>query len=250
MSDFGGRHVIVTGASSGIGLAVARMLVGRGARVSMIARRAEVLTERVAELGGKSAAAFAADVGDRRKLEEAISGAVHKFGPAYGLFANAGLAGNFAPAVDYPSDLFEKILKVNLTSVFWAMQAVLPAMIEAKSGAILVTGSMASKRGMAMNPAYVASKHGVLGLSRAIAVEMAPHGVRCNCIIPGFIETPAFDLIPEEQKGRIESRVPQRRMGSADELAEAACFLLSPAASHITAQDWAVDGGTLNTLEV
>ena len=250
MSDFAGRHIIVTGASSGIGLATARLLVAQGARVSMIARRAEVLAERVAELGGKNAAAFAADVGERAKLEDAIAGAVHKFGPAYGLFANAGLAGNFAPATDYPSDLFEKILKVNLTSVFWAMQAVLPAMIEAKAGAILVTGSMASKRGMAMNPAYVASKHGVLGLSRAIAVEMAPHGVRCNCIIPGFIDTPAFELIPEDQKGKINSRVPQRRMGSAEELAEAAVFMLSPAASHITAQDWAVDGGTLNTLEV
>jgi NAD(P)-dependent dehydrogenase (short-subunit alcohol dehydrogenase family) len=130
------------------------------------------------------------------------------------------------------------------------MQAVLPSMVEAKSGSILVTGSMASKRGMAMNPAYVASKHGVLGLSRAIAVEMGPHGVRCNCIIPGFIETPAFDLIPEEQKGKIEGRVPQRRMGSAEELAEVAVFMLSPAASHVTAQSWAVDGGTLDTLEV
>ncbi len=249
MSDFGGRHVIVTGASSGIGLATARMLVARGARVSMLARRADMLEAEASKLG-KTAAAFAADVGDRRKLEDAIAGAVHRFGPVYGLFANAGLAGNFAPAVDYPSDLFEKVLRVNLTSVFWAMQAVLPAMIEAKSGAILVTGSMASKRGMAMNPAYVASKHAVLGLSRAIAVEMAPHGVRCNCIIPGFIETPAFDLIPEDQKGKINGRVPQRRMGSADELAEVACFMLSPAASHVTAQDWAVDGGTLNTLEV
>ncbi|MBO9575089.1 MAG: SDR family oxidoreductase [Sphingobium sp.] len=249
MTDFAGRHIIVTGASSGIGLATAKLLVERGARVSMLARRAEVLAERVIELGG-NAAAFAADVGDRKQLEDAISGAVHKFGPAYGLFANAGLAGNFAPATDYPSDLFEKILKVNLTSVFWAMQAVLPAMIEARSGSILVTGSMASKRGMAMNPAYVASKHGVLGLSRAIAVEVAPHNVRCNCIVPGFIETPAFDLIPEEQKGKINGRVPQRRMGSAEELAEVAVFMLSPAASHVTAQNWAVDGGVLDTLEV
>jgi NAD(P)-dependent dehydrogenase (short-subunit alcohol dehydrogenase family) len=249
MTDFGGRHVIVTGASSGIGLATARMLVAQGARVSLLARRADKLAEAVDELGA-NASAFAADVGDRALLERGLSDAADLFGPAYGLFANAGLAGNFAPAMTYPGDLFEQVLKVNLTSVFWAIQAVLPAMIEAKGGSILVTGSMASKRGMAMNPAYVASKHGVLGLSRAIAVEMAPHGVRCNCIIPGFIETPAFDLIPETQKGKIEGRVPQRRMGSSDELAATACFLLSPAASHVTAQDWAVDGGTLNTLEV
>jgi NAD(P)-dependent dehydrogenase (short-subunit alcohol dehydrogenase family) len=249
MSDFEGRHVVVTGASSGIGLAAARMLVTKGAKVSMLARRADALAAEAASIG-PNAAAFAADVADRAALEKALQDAAAHFGPIYGLFANAGLAGNFAPAMSYPSDLFEQVLKVNLTSVFWAIQAVLPGMVEAKSGAILVTGSMASKRGMAMNPAYVASKHGLLGLSRAIAVEMAPHNIRCNCIIPGFIETPAFDLIPDDQKGKIEGRVPQRRMGSADELAEVACFLLSPAASHVTAQDWAVDGGTLETLEV
>jgi len=249
MTDFAGRHIIVTGASSGIGLATARMLAARGARVSMIARRAETLATEVARIG-ENAAGFAADVGDRAVLEKALAGATAQFGPAYGLFANAGLAGNFAPATSYPAALFEQILTVNLTSIFWAIQFVLPAMIEAKEGAILVTGSMASKRGMAMNPAYVASKHGVLGLSRAIAVEMAPHNVRSNCIIPGFIETPAFDLLPPDQQAKIDARVPQRRMGSADELAEVACFLLSPAASHVTAQSWAVDGGVLETLEV
>ncbi|MBN8818276.1 MAG: SDR family oxidoreductase [Sphingomonas sp.] len=249
MTDFAGRHVIVTGASSGIGLATARMLVARGARVSMLARRQAMLDEEAAQLGA-NAAGFAADVGDKGALEAALSAATAHFGPAYGLFANAGLAGNFAPALSYSPDLFDEVLRVNLTSVFWAIQALAPAMIEAGEGSILVTGSMASKRGMAMNPAYVASKHGVLGLSRAIAVELAPHKVRCNCVIPGFIETPAFDLIPPDQAARINQRVPQRRMGSSDELAEVACFLLSPAAAHVTAQDWAVDGGVLNTLEV
>src|SRR5207253_9034345 len=137
-----------------------------------------------------------------------------------------------------------------LVSVFWAIQKVLPAMIEARKGAILVTGSMASKRGMAMNPAYVSSKHGVLGLTRAIAVEMAPHGIRANCVIPGFIRTEALDRIPEGQKGKIAARVPQRRMGSAEEFAEVAAFLLSDAASHVTGQDWAVDGGVLESIEV
>ena len=249
MTDFGGRHVVVTGASSGIGLVTARMLAARGAKVSMLARRKEALAEEAGKIG-TSAAAFTADVGDKAALEQALAEAVAHFGPAYGLFANAGLAGNFAPALSYSTDLFDEVLRVNLTSVFWAIQALAPGMIEAGEGSILVTGSMASKRGMAMNPAYVASKHGVLGLSRAIAVELAPQGVRCNCVIPGFIETPAFDLIPPDQAARINQRVPQRRMGSAEELAEVACFMLSPAASHVTAQNWAVDGGVLETLEI
>ncbi|MBC2778607.1 SDR family NAD(P)-dependent oxidoreductase [Parasphingopyxis marina] len=248
-SRFEGKHIAVTGASSGIGLVTAQMLASRGARVSMFARRKDVLDEEVAGIGDH-AAGFAADVGDKNQLEGALDAAASHFGPIEALFANAGLTGGFTPAVEFPADAFEETIRVNLISVFWAIQKVLPPMIAAKRGAILVTGSMGSKRGMAMNPAYVASKHGVLGLTRAIAVEMAPHNVRANCIIPGFIRTEALDRIPPEQKGKIDARIPQGRMGSPEELAEVAAFLLSDAASHVTGQDWAVDGGVLESLEV
>ncbi len=247
--NFNGKHIVVTGASAGIGLVAATMLVERGARVSLIARRQEMLDAAVADLGPNSAG-FAADVGDKTQLDAALDAAAAHFGPIEALFANAGLTGGFTPFTLFDSDTFEQTLRVNLTSVFWAAQKVIPAMIEAGKGAILVTGSMGSKRGMAMNPAYVSSKHGVLGLTRAIAVEMAPHGIRANCIIPGFIRTEALDRIPPEQQGRIAQRVPQRRMGSCEDLAEVACFLLSDAASHVTGQDWAVDGGVLESIEV
>ncbi|WAT16875.1 SDR family NAD(P)-dependent oxidoreductase [Aurantiacibacter sp. MUD11] len=246
---FDGQHIVVTGASSGIGLVTAKLLAQRGAKVTLIARRSDKLEEAKQEIGDNAAWATA-DVGDREQLENALDAAVSQNGPIHGLFANAGLTGGFTPLLEYPGDLWEDTLRVNLSSVFWAIQKVLPAMVEANKGSILVTGSMASKRGMAMNPAYVASKHGLLGLSRAVAMEMAPHGVRCNCVIPGFIETEALARIPEEQRKMIEGRVPQRRMGSAEEMAEVAAFLLSDAASHVTGQDWAVDGGTLETLEV
>jgi NAD(P)-dependent dehydrogenase (short-subunit alcohol dehydrogenase family) len=247
--DFHGQHIVVTGGSSGIGLVTARLLASRGARVSLIARRKELLDEAVAGIG-EHAAGFAADVGDKAQLDGAIEAAAAHFGPIHGLFANAGLTGGFTPAVAFDPAVFEETIRVNLTSVFWAIQKVLPAMIEARNGVILVTGSMASKRGMAMNPAYVSSKHGVLGLTRAIAAEMAPHNVRANCIIPGFIKTEALERIPPEQMGKIEQRIPMRHMGTCEELAEVAAFLLSDAASHVTGQDWAVDGGVLESIEV
>lgn len=247
--DLTGQHIAITGASSGIGLVTAKMLHARGAKVTLIARRSEQLEAAKQELG-EGAAWATADVGERDQLDAALDAAVHQNGAITGLFANAGLTGGFTPFAEFDAQVFEDTLRVNLTSVFWAIQKVTPAMVEAGKGSILITGSMASKRGMAMNPAYVASKHGVLGLARAVAMEMAPHGIRCNTVIPGFIETEALARIPDEQKGKISGRVPQRRMGSSEELAEVACFLLSDAASHVTGQDWAVDGGTLNTLEV
>jgi NAD(P)-dependent dehydrogenase (short-subunit alcohol dehydrogenase family) len=142
------------------------------------------------------------------------------------------------------------VLAVNLTGAFRAIKRVLPGMVARGRGAILVTGSLASERGMANNVAYVASKHGVLGLARAVALEAAPHGVRVNCIVPGFIETPLLAGLDPDHSAILSSAVPQGRIGSADELAEVAVFLLSDAASHVTGQSWAVDGGVLGTLKL
>jgi len=254
MSEFQGRHLLVTGASTGIGLATAALLARRGAKVFLIARTESKLTEAAAAIvaAGGTAACGAADVSDREALRAMIGRAESTFGPIEGLFANAAFGGRFAPLGSYDDDIFDAVIRTNLTSVYWAIKRVLPGMIERGQGSIVVTGSLASERGMANNAAYVASKHGVLGLVRAAAIEAAPHQVRVNCVLPGLIETPMLLQLdpkapPQVIRDMLGRGVPMGHIGTPEELAEMACFLLSDRASHITAQAIAVDGGILGT---
>jgi NAD(P)-dependent dehydrogenase (short-subunit alcohol dehydrogenase family) len=255
VSEFANRHVLVTGASSGIGLSTAQLLARRGARVFLIARREAKLREAVGAItreGGRAAWA-AADVCDRGALLAAIDAAEREFGPVAGLFANAGGGGRFAPLTEYDDEQFETVLRTNLTSIYWAMKRVLPGMRARRAGSIVLTGSLASARGMPMNVGYVVSKHAVLGLARAAASEVAPDQVRVNCVLPGLIETPMLlQLDPaapvQAIRDRLAGDVPLGRIGTAEELAELVCFLLSDRASHITAQTIAVDGGILGTF--
>jgi NAD(P)-dependent dehydrogenase (short-subunit alcohol dehydrogenase family) len=254
MSEFQGRHMLITGASTGIGLATATLLARRGAKVFLIARTEAKLAEAARSIlaEGATAAYGAADVADRDALRAAIERAESTFGPIDGLFANAAFGGRFAPLGSYDDDIFEAVIRTNLSSVYWAIKRVLPGMIERRRGSIVVTGSLASERGMANNAAYVASKHGVLGLARAAASEAAPHQVRVNCVLPGLIETPMLlqldpEAPPQVIRDMLGKGVPMGHIGTAEELAETACFLLSDRASHITAQAIAVDGGILGT---
>lgn len=249
MTDLTGKHIVITGASTGIGRASATHFAAAGANVTLIARRADLLEQAASELGGTTAWA-AADVADKAQLFAALDKAVAENGPIDGLFLNAGIGGMFAPIEDYTDEAFDTVMGVNVKAVFWAIQHVLPSMKQRRSGAILVTGSLASERGLPMNAGYVASKHAVLGLSRAVANEAAEFGVRCNCILPGLIETPMLDGLPPEAATQMAQAVPQGRTGSSDEVAQVAAFLLSDAASHVTAQGWAVDGGMLGTMRV
>ncbi len=255
MSGLQDRHILVTGASTGIGRATVELLARRGAKVFLVARNEARLVEAAGAITaeGGAAAHAAADVSDRAALLRAVDAAEHTFGPIDGLFANAGTGGRFAPLGAYDEEVFEAVMRTNLTSVFWAIKRLLPAMIARRRGSIVVTGSLASERGIANNAAYVASKHAVLGLARAAASEAAPHNVRVNCVLPGFIETPMLMQLdpgasPQKLRDLLGQGVPMGRIGTAEELAELACFLLSDLASHITAQSIAVDGGILGTL--
>ena len=247
--DFTGRHVVITGASTGIGKAAAARIAAAGGKVTLIARRGALLEAACAEIGA-NARWFAADVGAKEELVDALDSAIAQAGPIDGLFLNAGSGGTFAPICDYPQDSFEAVFNLNLRSPWWAVRHVLPAMVAPGRGAIVLTGSLASERGMAGNAGYVVTKHALRGLAMAVAAEVASSGVRCNLVVPGFIETPMLADIPAEVQAGMASRTPQGRIGQPDELANVAAFLLSDAASHVTAQSWAVDGGLLGTLAV
>lgn len=249
MTDLSGKHIVITGASTGIGRASATRFVAAGATVTLIARRAALLEQAASELGGATAWAVA-DVANKEQLFAALDNAAASNGPIDGLFLNAGIGGMFAPIEDYTDEAFDAVMGVNVKSVFWAIQHVLPAMKQRRTGSILITGSLASERGMPMNAAYVASKHAALGLARAVANEVAEFGVRCNCVLPGLIDTPMLDGLPPEAAVQMAKAVPQGRTGQPEELAEVAAFLLSDAASHVTAQGWAVDGGMLGTMRI
>lgn len=247
--DFAGEHVVITGASSGIGLATARRITMLGGIVTMIARRAQVLEQEAARIG-PAARWIAADVGDKTAIIAAMDAAVERSGSIDGLFLNAAIEGMFAPTADYTDEAFEAVMRVNVTSLFWTLRHVLPAMIARGKGAILVTGSLAAETGMAGNIGYLAAKHAALGIARSVAMEAAAHGVRCNVINPGFIDTALLAAVPDAFKARMAGRVPQKRIGTPEEAANVAAFLLSNDASHVTAQSLAVDGGLLGTLMI
>jgi 2-hydroxycyclohexanecarboxyl-CoA dehydrogenase len=242
------RVAVVTGAASGMGLGIAGRLAAAGNRVALLDLDGDAATAAADDLarGGAPAIAAKVDVTDRDAVDEVYARVRAELGPVEIVVTSAGFD-EFQPFTDITVDAWERMLAVNLTGTFHCIQAAIPDMLAAKWGRIVTISSSSAQSGTARMAHYVASKGGVIGLTKALAVEYAPHGITVNTIPPGFIDTPMARRA--EARGDLPSidavaaRTPVRRAGTPDDIAAACAFLCSDDAGYITGQAINVNGG-------
>ena len=231
-----GRRVLVTGAAGGIGRAIVSALVERDCVVA-------ACDVPGAALDGLGAVAAAFDVRDPEEARAAVEGVVAELGGCDAVVANAGVVDTIHRAERFPDAAWRRDLDTNLSGAFHVLQAAFPALSESGDGRAVLISSVAAEFGLPGQVAYGASKAGLVGLARTLAGEWAPHGVRCNVVMPGMIATPKVLAMPEELQEGLEQTIPLRRFGATEELAGTVAFLLSPAAAYITGATIRVDGG-------
>lgn len=244
--DFTGKVAIVTGGASGIGEAIARTLAAGGAKVvvaDLNADAAKASAEALVAAGG-TASAFAVDVAEADQVEAMVAFATSSYSGLHLAVNNAGIGGVAAPTGEYPIDAWHKVIDVNLNGVFYGLRYEIPAILASGGGSIVNIASILGSVAFANSPAYVAAKHGVLGLTKTAAIEYAKQGVRVNSIGPGFIDTPLLSKnLPFDALAYIAGLHPVGRLGTSEEVAGITAFLLSEQASFITGSYHLVDGG-------
>lgn len=250
-----GKTALVTGASRGIGRAIASAFIAEGANVILNARdpgRLERTAQELREGSEVAVTAYPCDVSDRTAVEKMVA-AIEDGTPVDILVNNAGIH-KAAGFMDYSFEDFKNVLEVNVYSVFHVTQCVLPKMIERQGGRIINMASSAGKWGSRNQSAYNASKHAVLGMTRCLALEMAPHNILTNAICPWIVETDLADSFMREHaaaaglsqdafEDAIKNTVPLKRWIQPEEVANLAVFLASDESSYINGQSWSVDGG-------
>jgi NAD(P)-dependent dehydrogenase (short-subunit alcohol dehydrogenase family) len=243
--DVADRSAIVTGGGSGIGHAIAVLLAANGASVlvnDMNADHADSVVDEIRKAGGKAEASVG-DVTAASWIEASVA-AANALAPLRIAVNNAGIGGPSVPVGEYPVDGWDKVLSVNLGSVFHGMRAQLPAIVANGGGAIVNVASILGSVGFANSSAYVTAKHGLVGLTKNAAIEYAPQGVRVNSVGPGFIKTPLIDAnLDEATQEFLAAKHPIGRLGTPEEVAALVVFLASDAASFITGSYHLVDGG-------
>lgn len=249
-----GRHALVTGGGRGIGIAIAQALLEQGARVTLAGRHAGTLADAARGLGAPDRVGQAAlDVTDPDSVARGFEAAAARFGPVAILVNNAGQAAS-APVLRTDGATWQRMLDVNLTGSFHCIQAALPAMLEAGWGRIVNVASTAGLAGYAYVSAYCAAKHGVVGLTRALALELAAKGVTVNAVCPGYTETDIVaDAVAnivaktgrsaEQARAELAAGNPQKRLVQPRQVADAVAWLCLPGSDAMNGQSIAVAGG-------
>lgn len=243
-----GKVAIITGASSGIGRAIATLFAAEGARLVVAARRREVLDELVREIeaDGGTACALAGDVAEESFAQALVAGAKSRFGGLDIAVNNAAALGPMGATPDVTRTAWDDTMAVNLTGAFLGAKYQIPAMLERGSGSLIFVSSFVGyTAAMPGSAAYAASKAGIIGLMKALAVEYGPQGIRINALLPGGTQTPMADAMinTDEMKAFVRNMHALKRIAQPEEQARAALFLASDAASFVTGSAMLVDGG-------
>jgi len=241
--DFSNKVALVTGGGSGIGEAAVKAFVEGGAKV-LVADIDETNGQRVADEAGDAAAFFKVDTSDPAQVEAMVARAVELFGGLDIAVNNAGIGGPAGMVGDYPIDGWRQVIGVNLDGVFYGMRYQIPEMLKRGGGAIVNIASILGSVAFHSAPAYVAAKHGVVGLTKSAAVEYSAQGIRVNSVGPGFIKTPLIDNnLSEDVQTMLVGRHPVGRLGRSEEVAALIAFLASDDASFVSGSYHLVDGG-------
>lgn len=248
MADLKDKVAIITGAGSGIGEAIAIRFASAGAKVivsDIDISHGNAVVDKIKQAGG-NAIFFRADTASLVDNEALVNEAVRQYGRLDIAVNNAGIGGPLSPAGSYPLDGWEKVIGINLTGVFYGMRAQITQMVKSGGGAIVNMSSILGQVGFRGASAYVAAKHGLVGLTRAAALDHATEHVRINVVGPAFINTPLLsNNLSTEMMNGLASLHPMGRIGEPNEVAELVLWLCSDAASFVTGSYYAVDGGYL-----
>ena len=241
MFDLSGKAALVTGASGGIGGAIARALHKQGATVTLSGTRADALEKLKGELGER-AHAIAARMDDAADIDRLLKDAEAAMGKVDILVNNAGITRDNI-SMRMKDEEWEKVLQVNLTGTFRLTRAAMRGMMRRRFGRVINITSIVGVTGNAGQANYAAAKAGLIGMSKSLAQELASRAITVNCVAPGFIATPMTDVLTDEQKKGILGRVPADRLGTSDEIAAGVVYLASDEAAYVTGQTLHINGG-------
>ena len=236
-----GKVAVVTGGTRGIGFAIVKAFLEEGASVALFGSRQETVDKALAELAGKPVIGLSPDLSDYSAVEKAMQTVKEKFGRIDILANNAGVSAR-EPIYNYDPSAFDKVMNLNVNSVFYCTKAVVPIMKEQGGGSIVNTSSMVSLYGQPAGCSYPASKYAVNGLTKSLARELGKDNIRVNAVLPGVTRTDMVAALPPEMVARVSATIPLGRVGEPEEVANAFVVLASDKASYITGALLSVDG--------